>query len=123
MKKKMVGILVCMLLIATALPALGLVKESANQKTNIIVLDEVDQQSTKIDKAYAIGPSDRELAQSFTPTFPILTKVILRLKSTGTPEFYYYYVDIKSSSLGSALTTAYIHRDTLVTEDVSKNFI
>jgi len=114
MKKKMVGIFVCTLLIATAIPALGLVKESTNPTTNTIILDEVDQQSTKIDKAYEIGPSDKELAQSFTPTLPILTKVILRLKSTGTPEFYYYYVDIKSSYLGSALTTANIDRSELV---------
>jgi len=114
MKIKIVGILVCTLLITTALPALGLIKESANQKTNTIILDELDQQSTKSDKAYAIGPSDKELAQSFTPTLPVLTKVILRLKSTGIPEFYYYYVDIKASYLGSALTTAYISRDELV---------
>jgi len=111
MNRKIVGILVVMLLIATALPAFGITE---NQNTTNVILDELDQQSTQSDKVYAIGPSDKELAQSFTPTLPVLTKVILRLKSTGTPEFYYYYVDIKSSYLGSALTTAYIHRDTLV---------
>jgi len=111
MKTKILGILVTMLLIATALPAFGITE---NQNTTNVILDELDQQSTQSDKVYTIGPSDKELAQSFTPTLPVLTKVILRLKSTGTPEFYYYYVDIKSSYLGSALTTAYIHRDTLV---------
>ena len=83
-------------LIATALPTYGFAKD--------IKIVELDQQSTKSDKVYAIGSSDRELAQSFTPTLPVLTKVILSLKSTGIPEFYYYYVDIKSSYLGSALT-------------------
>jgi len=111
MKKELIGILVATLLIATALPTFGITED---QNTTNVILDELDQQSTKSDKVYAIGPSDKELAQSFTPTLPVLTKVILRLKSTGTPEFYYYYVDIKSSPLGSALTTAYIHRDTLV---------
>ena len=109
--KKIIGIFIVALLIATALPAFGITE---NQNTTNVILDELDQQSTKSDKVYAIGPSDKELAQSFTPTLPVLTKVILRLKSTGTPEFYYYYVDIKSSYLGSALTTSYIHRDTLV---------
>jgi len=111
MKKRIIGIFIVTLLIVTALPAFGITE---NQNTTNVILDELDQQSTKSDKVYAIGPSDKELAQSFTPTLPVLTKVILRLKSTGTPEFYYYYVDIKSSYLGSALTTAYIHRDTLV---------
>ena len=114
MKIKLLGIFVCMLLIVTALPALGLVKESGTQNTTTFMLDELDQQSTKVDKVYEIGPSDKELAQSFTPTLPKLTKVILRLKSTGSADFYYYYVDIKSSLTGSALTTAYIHRDILV---------
>jgi len=111
LKNKIIGIFIVTLLITTALSAFGITE---NQNANNAIFDELDQQSTKSDKVYAIGPSDKELAQSFTPTLPVLTKVILRLKSTGTPEFYYYYVDIKSSYLGSALTTAYIHRDTLV---------
>jgi len=111
MNNKIIGIFFCMLLIAATLPAFGITE---NQNTTNTILDELDQQSTKTDKVYAIGPSDKELAQSFTPTLTVLTKVILSLKSTGTPEFYYYYVDIKSSLLGSALTTAYIDRDTLV---------
>ncbi|MCJ7571238.1 MAG: hypothetical protein MUO82_05110 [Candidatus Thermoplasmatota archaeon] len=113
--KKIIGILICMLLIATTLPTFGLVEAVPNQNINTFMLDELDQQSTKIDKPYEIGPSDRELAQSFTPTLPTLTKVMLRLKSTGSADFYYYYVDIKSSYVGSALTSAHINRDTLVT--------
>jgi hypothetical protein len=111
LNKKIMVIIILTLLIGTVVPAFGITE---NQNSNNFNLYELDQQSTKSDKVYAIGPSDRELAQSFTPTLPILTKVILRLKSTGIPEFYYYYVDIKSSYLGSALTTAFIHRDTLV---------
>ena len=115
MQKNLLVIFICMLLIATALPALGITKNIKFQQYNASMLDEIDQQSTKSDKVYVIGASDRELAQSFQPTSPILTKVILRLKSTGIPEFYYYYVDIKSSPLSSALTTANIHRDEILT--------
>jgi len=78
MKNKIIRIIICMLLITTALPALGITE---NQNTTNVILDELDQQSTQSDKVYAIGASDRELAQSFTPTLPTLTKVILRLKS------------------------------------------
>jgi hypothetical protein len=112
MRKKVLGIFVCTLLIMTALPVFGL-------NMNSLMVDELDQQSTQVNSAKAIGPSDEELAQSFTPTLPTLTRVILRLKSTGTPEFYYYYVDIKSSYDGSALTTAHISRDELV---IGSNF-
>lgn len=114
MKIKLLGIFICMLLIGTALPAFGLTKESVNPVIDTNMLDQLDQESTKVDTAYAIGSSDKELAQSFTPALPTLTRVVLRLKSTGTPEFYYYYVDIKSSYTGSALTTAYIDRSELL---------
>ena len=77
-------------------------------------MDLLDQESTQTDKAKKTGASDEELAQSFKPTYPILTRVILRLKSLGSAEYYYYYVDIKNSLLGSALTTAHISRDILV---------
>ena len=116
MKKKLVVILFIMLMFSSAYPILGSAENKPIHPEMIItgMLDELDQQSTKSDKSYAIGASDKELAQSFTPTLPKLTRVILRLRSMGTPEFYYYYVDIKSSYMGSALTTAYIHRDTLL---------
>ena len=109
MYKKLLGIFICTLLITTALPALG-----KTVKMDTFASGTLDQQSTKIDKAKVIGSSEKELGQSFTPTLPVLTRVILRLKSTGTPEYYYYYVDIKSSYSGSALTTAFISRDELV---------
>jgi len=114
MQKKLLGIFICTLLIATALPVMGLTEKIGNQNFNATLVDELDQQSTKTDSAKAVGPSDEELAQSFTPTLPVLTRVILRLKSTGTPEFYYYYVDIKSTYGGSALTTAHISRDEFI---------
>jgi len=136
MKKKILGILICILLITSILPVIGLEKENDTAKhsnylfeieedtSNIIIdnpedlstimLDQLDQQSTQSDNVKKIGASDKELAQSFKPTYPTLTRVILRLKSTGTAEYYYYYVDIKNSLIGSALTTAYISRNLLV---------
>ena len=115
MHKKLLGILICTLLIATALPALAMTEKTEYQNNLTVMLDDLDQQSNQADKVKAVGPSDEELAQSFTPTLPVLTKVILRLKLTGTAEFYYYYVDIKSSYSGSALTTTRIEREELMT--------
>ncbi|MFE3845955.1 PKD domain-containing protein [Thermoplasmatota archaeon] len=116
MKMKLVSILSIMLMFSSAYSILGS-SENKQFSTEMIItdkFDDLDQQSTKTDKPYAIGSSDKELAQSFTPTLPVLTKVILGLKSTGNPEFYYYYVDIKSSYMGSALTSSYIDRNELV---------
>ena len=119
MNKKIVGIFIVMLLILTALPTLALVEVIPNHNINTFILDELDQESTQVNTARAIGASDKELAQSFTPTLPTLTRVILRLKLDGTADFYKYYVDIKESYLGSALTSAYIDRSELV---IGSNF-
>ena len=117
--KRIVSILIVMLLITTILSTLGLAKVTANQINNTLLYDELDQQSTQVNKAKAIGSSDEELAQSFTPTLPTLTRVILRLKSFGSEEFQYYYVNIKESYSGPTLTSAKINRDILV---VGSNF-
>jgi hypothetical protein len=119
MNRKIVGIFIVMLLILTALPTLALVEVIPNQNINTLMLDELDQESTQVNTATTIGASDKELAQSFTPTLPTLTRVILRLKLDGTADFYKYYVDIKESYLGSALTSAYIDRSELV---IGSNF-
>jgi len=76
--------------------------------------DTLDQQSLKSDNVKKIGGSNQELAQSFTPTYSKLTKVILRLKSTGIPEYQYYSVSIKQSLLGLPIVSTYINRNTLV---------
>ncbi len=117
MKKILIIFSIMMLLLSSSFPIFN----SSENKKNIIGRivttisdDELDQQSTKTDAPYAVGSSDRELAQSFTPTLPVLTRVILRLKSTGNPDFFKYYVDIKSSYLGSALTSAYIDRSDII---------
>lgn len=112
--KKMIVIYILTLLTLTALPTLSFADVIPNHDINMFMVDELDQESNKIDSAYAIGASDKELAQSFHPTLPILTRVILRLKSTGIAEFQYYYVDIKDSPLSSALTSAYIDRSELL---------
>jgi len=112
---KIIMICVMSLLILTALPTLSFVEGVPNQNINTAILDELDQESSKVDKAYAIGSSDKELAQSFHPTLQTLTRVILRLKLVGLAEFQYYYVDIKESPLASALTSAYKDRSELVT--------
>jgi hypothetical protein len=117
MKMKLTILLLIMLIFSISCPTFKSYENKPISSDIIIalILDELDQQSSKSDKVYAVGPSDKELAQSFTPTLPILTKVILRLKSTGNAEFYKYYVDIKSSYMGSALTSAYIDRSELIT--------
>ena len=81
-----------------------------------LVLDQLDQQSSEKDGAEKIGgslPKDG-LAQSFKPTLPTLTKVILCLKSTGSAEFYNYYVYIKQTLTGSVLTSASIPRSSII---------
>ena len=76
--------------------------------------DALDQQSMDADKVKRIGDSDEELAQSFKPTYPLLTRVLLRLKSTGNAEYQYYYVYIKQSLLGPTLASTYINRNILI---------
>jgi len=105
-----------MLLIITAIPALGLTQVNKNQNNITLASDKPDQQSTTITSAKAIGGSDEELAQSFKPQLPTLTRVILRFKSTGSPEYEYYYVYIKQEyNSGTSLRSAHINSDTLVT--------
>ena len=112
--KKIIVICILTMLMLTALPTLSLAVIIPNHDINIFIVDELDQESTQANTATAIGASDKELAQSFTPTFPTITRVILRLKLDGVADFYKYYVDIKESYLGSALTSAYIDRSELV---------
>jgi hypothetical protein len=108
------------MLMITALSTLSLAGIIPNHDINMFIVDELDQESTQVNTATAIGASDKELAQSFTPTLPTLTRVILRLKLDGVADFYKYYVDIKESYLGSALTSAFVDRSEFVT---GTNFI
>jgi len=135
--RKLIGILVVMLFCASSTSqVVGFISNIEDEKNNFTIFeinddisdlnscelvqplsfnpDTLDQSSYDADSLKIVGPSDEELAQSFKPTLSVLTKVKLRLKSTGNAEFYYYYVDIKNSLLGSALTTAYISRSILV---------
>ena len=92
MKRKILGILVVMLLIATAIPAMGFIKENKNydsyifeikefvsnnniKSKNLNILDQIDQQQT-VDSGYGYAVSENGYyAQSFTPTLGQLTRV------------------------------------------------
>jgi hypothetical protein len=96
--KKIIGIFVCMLLIITALPVIGL-------------LDQEDQVQKQSDDSYLISDSMvyGGLAQSFKPTMPTLTKVLLYFnRKPGNDRYTRYYVDIATTLTGGALATDWI---------------
>ena len=109
MQKKMFGIFICMLLIATAIPSLGLAKEITSSRTQYLIEenyytivsigqndDEVDQQQTTNTGSERIQLLSAGLAQSFMPAETPLTKVsILLTKASGTLEYAAYYIEIR----------------------------
>ncbi|VVB59168.1 Uncharacterised protein [uncultured archaeon] len=113
MKHKIIGIVICTLLITSVFTVSGTSINNLNHKNNILLLDQLDQRSSKMDKPQKIGSSGTGLAQSFIPTLPTLTRVKLALKSTGSAEFQYYFVHIKKTIEGSTLTSTNINRNIL----------
>jgi hypothetical protein len=109
MRKKIIGILVVTLLITTALPTLGLVEKNGKSEISFLqiekpgvittnILDVVDQQQTTYTNEVRIQELNvGGLGQSFKPSISPLTKVsVLWIKSSGIPEFAYYYIEIRS---------------------------
>ena len=119
MKSKMIGILVVTLLIATAFPALGLVEKSEIsclkiEDSGVIttnILDVLDQQQTTYTGEERIQQlNSGGLAQSFIPALTPLTKIsVLWIKSSGTPEFAYYTIEIRSD----IHSTSYLRKITI----------
>jgi len=104
MKKKLFGIFICMLFIATAIPSFGLAMNITNEKTpseftyiieemsnsfDTIGMqndDEIDQQQTTNSGSERIQYLAAGLGQSFVPAATPLTKVsILLTKPSGHP--------------------------------------
>lgn len=127
MRKKIVGILVVTLLIATAIPALGIAEINENKKINNneneiqeisfydiqidgennitpLTLDQLDQSQTQADNNLIINSFG--CAQSFKPSLSTLTKFSLYLSSTfdinGHWSFGTYHVSIRKASLTSS---------------------
>jgi len=106
MDRKIIGVLVCMLLIATAFPAFGIVEKNEKSESSFIIIekpavsasmgDAIDQQQTTYTSSERIQLLSGGLAQSFRPAASPLTKVaILLTKTSGTPEFANYYIEIR----------------------------
>ncbi len=130
MKRKIIGILVVTLLIATAIPAMGLMKE--NKKCNtyffeiqevvsnndlksvtLNIIDQIDQQQT-VDSGFSWSVSENGYyAQSFIPTLGQLTRVELKLYKKGTPDGL--RISIRSSLTGPDLTLKYLSASSIST--------
>ena len=107
MKKKLLGILVCMLLITTALPVAGtridIKNHSIEKESDEILNDQIDQQQpTHNRNTFLIGEAFR--AQSFVPTKNELTRVELFIYKEGTMNAD-FVVSIRDNLHGSDLTT------------------
>ena len=111
---KIIGFLICMLLIATIIPSFSFAKEITKESTFIESTyiiekidnmlksfktqndDEIDQQQTINSGSERIRGLSAGLAQSFTPTATPLTKVsILLTKNSGNTEYANYYIEIR----------------------------
>ncbi len=132
MKKKIVGVLVCMLLVVTMFSVMGAkdneikaINNTANGKCdtsffeieedtlnikpdnpkdiNTVMLDQLDQQQETNTGSERIQLLSGGLAQSFKPSLPTLTRVaVLWEKSSGDPEFVNYYIEIRTDVHSSA---------------------
>jgi len=116
--------------VATAIPAMGLMKE--NKKCNtyffeiqevvsnndlksvtLNIIDQIDQQQT-VDSGVSWSISENGYyAQSFTPTLGQLTRVELKLYKQGNPDGL--RISIRSSLTGSDLTSKYLSGSSIST--------
>jgi len=123
MRKEILGILVMMLLISTAIPVMGFLEENEknfeiqdyvldikidDQKdTASNTLDQLDQYQTSYDNEFLIGNDNNgyRLAQSFRPTLPKLTRFSVMVCTTVdflNWHYNYYHIAIKHGTLTSA---------------------
>jgi len=113
MKKKILGILVCTLLIVTAvLPVVGSVEKNYElldntQDVTINSDDQLDQYQLEYEKMWTHNIPGKG-AQSFKPTLKILTRVELSLCRTGSPDGD-FVVSIHDSLTEESLTSASIY--------------
>jgi hypothetical protein len=130
MNKKLIGIFIVMLLIATAIPAMGLMKENKKCNTYFFeiqevvsnndlksvtfnIIDQIDQQQT-VDSGFSWSVSENAYyAQSFTPTLGQLTRVELKLYKQGNPDGL--RISIRSSLTGPDLTSKYLSGSSIST--------
>jgi len=109
MKKKIIGIFVMALLIVTTFPAVETAEENKKCEISCLkiedpgaisttMLDQVDLQQTTNTGSERVQQLDSGgLAQSFKPTKSTLSKIsVLLTKTSGSPEFVYYYFEIRT---------------------------
>ena len=89
---------------ASDFPFIEIKEQFINPITNILPPDQIDQQSTKDDESRLI--TTHHLAQSFKPSFPILTRVELLLTKIGGDAMYIFYnLEIRKDNLESSAVT------------------
>lgn len=106
--KKTIGIFIMMLMIASSLNVLGFVEDNEKIEASYVYynevkgitttfLDEIDQQQTTNTGSVRIQQLDSGgLGQSFIPTKSTLSKTSIQYsKLSGSPEFAYYYIEIR----------------------------
>jgi len=124
MKRKIISFFVCMLVIITAFPVIGMtfnIKTSKNnnifnERQNEIILiknsDEVevlDQEQSEYSGGGVCIFGSWKLAQSFIPTLNSLTKIELKIFKVGEPAGL--KISIQSDLSGEELTSLYVTAD------------
>ncbi len=135
MRRKIVGILVCMLLIMTAVPVVGLAEDvgilayNKDDGTDSLTLPSNDAYDTMTVSYYENGDIlDQQQtidigygwwvlhncweAQGFVPSLPILTRVRLYVFELGAPNVTELIVTIRDNLTGDDLTEALIYGPT-----------
>jgi len=122
MKKKLIGIFVCMLLITTVTPIIGIqINDKPIQNDNYIIYDDVlDQYQDIKDEQGGIGcvPGIPDInyfrAQSFVPTKPVLTRVQLYISKNITT-IYPYTLSIRKDLKGEDIVSYSVNAEDIPT--------
>jgi len=120
MKKKIVGIFVMTLLIATAYSSVGLEENTSSSFTNSIeVEDQHNPYDTPIENDIGIDNTDEAFAQTFIPTQTPLTKVQLNVYVWGNPpENTNYMLSIRENLDGEDIVSSTINSDDFEVGDI-----
>jgi len=131
MNRKLIGIFVMTLLVATtALPAFGMLQYQKNEFPNEIdpmkkscIYDEeiLDQQSTEAGWGIT-GFKKYYLAQSFVPTLESLTRVELRARTWGEPDYVTIFIKNDLDFDSEILAYASLEKDDIPTHSTWVSF-
>lgn len=125
MKRKIIEICIVTLLITTAIPVAGVLKEKNQYDTNLfetqkvipnnVYRSEISNNNDQLDQSYTnhadalnIGNWSKKLAQTFKPSYPTITRIeILIKKEEGHTNFDNYFLELYSGVPGGTGSLIY----------------